>query len=83
MCYCFKTSFTSLPKHTTNYVIIIVITKYVEILVEILETSASLAMISTHYPSKWGTAVAQWLRYCATNCKVTGLIPEGVIGIFH
>jgi hypothetical protein len=26
-----------------------------------------------------GTAVAQWLRYCATNRKVTGSIPDGVI----
>ena len=30
-----------------------------------------------------GTAVAQWLRYCATNRKVTGSIPDGVTGIFH
>ena len=30
-----------------------------------------------------GTAVAQWLRRCATNRKVTGSIPDGVIGIFH
>jgi hypothetical protein len=29
------------------------------------------------------TAVAQWLRYCATNQKVAGSIPNGVIGIFH
>jgi len=28
-------------------------------------------------------AVAQWLRYCATNRKVAGSIPAGVIGIFH
>jgi hypothetical protein len=27
--------------------------------------------------------VAQWLRYCATNRKVAGSIPGGVIGIFH
>ena len=26
---------------------------------------------------------AQWLRCCATNQKVAGLIPDGVIGIFH
>jgi hypothetical protein len=32
---------------------------------------------------KPGTAVAQWLRYCATDRKVTGSIPDGVIGIFH
>jgi hypothetical protein len=28
-------------------------------------------------------AVTQWLRYCATNRKVAGSIPDGVIGIFH
>jgi hypothetical protein len=27
--------------------------------------------------------VAQWLWYCATNRKVAGSIPDGVIGIFH
>jgi hypothetical protein len=30
-----------------------------------------------------GTAVAQWLRCCATNQKVAGTIPDGVIRIFH
>ena len=30
-----------------------------------------------------GTAVAQWLRRCATNRQVAGWIPDGVIGIFH
>ena len=30
-----------------------------------------------------GTAVAQWLRCCATNRKVAGSIPDGGIGIFH
>jgi hypothetical protein len=30
-----------------------------------------------------GTAVAQWLRCCATNLKVAGSIPDGFIGIFH
>ena len=29
-----------------------------------------------------GTAVAQWLRYCATIRKVTGSIPAGVSGFF-
>ena len=29
------------------------------------------------------TAVAQWLRRCATNRMVAGSIPDGVIGIFH
>ena len=30
----------------------------------------------------WGTAVAQWLRCCATIRKVAGSIPAGVIGFF-
>jgi len=30
-----------------------------------------------------GTAVTQWLRCCATNQKVVGSFPAGVIGIFH
>jgi len=30
-----------------------------------------------------GTAVARWLRHCATNRKVAGLITGGVIGISH
>jgi hypothetical protein len=30
-----------------------------------------------------GTAVAQRLRYCATNRKVAGSIPDGVVGFFH
>ena len=34
-------------------------------------------------PFQLGTAVAQWLRCCATNRKVAGSIPAGVIGIFH
>jgi len=29
-----------------------------------------------------GTAVAQWLRCCATNRKVAGSIPVGVSGFF-
>jgi len=29
-----------------------------------------------------GTAVAQWLRCCATNRKVAGSIPAGVSGYF-
>ena len=31
----------------------------------------------------WGTGVAQWLRCCATNRKVAGSIPDGIIGVFH
>jgi len=29
-----------------------------------------------------GTAVAQWLRYYATNRKVAGSVPAGVSGFF-
>ena len=32
------------------------------------------------YIYKGGTAVAQWLRCCATNRKVAGSIPAGVSG---
>jgi hypothetical protein len=33
---------------------------------------------------EWGTLlVVQWLKHCATNRKVEGSIPDGVIGIFH
>ena len=32
---------------------------------------------------KGGTAVAQWLRCCATNRKVADSIPDGTIGNFH
>ena len=35
------------------------------------------------YPMEGGTAVALWLMCCATNWKVTGSIPDGVIGTFH
>jgi len=34
------------------------------------------------YTVHCGTAVAQWLRCCATNRKVAGSIPAGVIGFF-
>ena len=42
----------------------------------------SVMLISVHN-IKVGTAVAQWLRCCATNQKFAGSIPDGVIGIFH
>jgi hypothetical protein len=38
--------------------------------------------ICTHGIFTQGTAVAQWLRCCATNRKVAGSIPTGVIGFF-
>jgi len=30
-----------------------------------------------------GTRWRSWLKHCATSQKVAGLIPDGVIGIFH
>ena len=38
--------------------------------------------ITLSYFASWWTAVAQWLRCCATNRKVAGSIPAGVIGFF-
>ena len=38
--------------------------------------------ILKYYLTERGTAVAQWLRCCATNRKVAGSIPDGVIGFF-
>jgi len=35
------------------------------------------------YVDQAETAVAQCLRCCATDRKVAGSIPGGVIGIFH
>jgi hypothetical protein len=32
--------------------------------------------------TRLGIAVAQWLRYCATNQKVAGSIPDGVMEFF-
>jgi hypothetical protein len=33
--------------------------------------------------SKWGTRWRSWLRQCAASRKVTGSIPDVVIGFFH
>jgi hypothetical protein len=34
-------------------------------------------------PWSWGMRWHSWLRHCATSWKVTGSIPDGVIGIFY
>ena len=39
-------------------------------------------MLSIYYSVIRGTAVAQWLRRCATDRKVAGSIPAGVGGFF-
>ena len=41
----------------------------------------TLKGIRTGYPWNTGTAVTEWLRCCATNQKVAGSIPAGVIYI--
>jgi len=38
-------------------------------------------LISGRHQKFMGTAVAQWLRCCATNRMVAGSNPDGVIGI--
>ena len=46
------------------------------------ETFLFLRTIQLGIITSLGTAVAQWLGYCATNWKVAGSIPAGVNGIF-
>ena len=41
-----------------------------------------ISLHNTHIHYVAGTAVAQWLRCCATNRKVAGSIPAGVTGFF-
>ena len=38
-------------------------------------------LIYNTYKRKMGTAVAQWIRCCATNRNVAGSIPDGAIDI--
>jgi len=47
----------------------------------ILQSNLSWKWVATS--DMWGTAVAQKLRYYATNRKVAGSIPDGVTEIFH
>jgi len=44
--------------------------------------SSTSFTIHQGYLISHGTAVAQWLRCCATNQKATGSIPAGVSGFF-
>ena len=41
-----------------------------------------MRFINATYSIITGTAVAQWLKRCATNRKVAGSIPAGVSGLF-
>ena len=48
-------------------------------------TIRQIAWFNKYYVTAIGdrSGVAQWHRCCATNRKVTGSIPDGVIEIFH
>jgi hypothetical protein len=46
-----------------------------------MEIFIDIKSFRSHYGP--GVYSAQWLRCCATNRKVAGSIPDGVIGIFH
>jgi hypothetical protein len=48
-----------------------------------LSVSSTFRKILGSSPNSTGHEVAQWLRYCATNLKVAGSIPNGVIRIFN
>ena len=48
-------------------------------LILVLYLLVNICLMSTFL----GTAVAQWLRCCATSRKAAGSIPDGVIGIIH
>ena len=51
-------------------------------LIRILNTTTIAIIIITITTTTGGTPVAQWLRCCATNRRVTGSIPAGVSGFF-
>jgi hypothetical protein len=50
---------------------------------QVLRSSSYSHMICSCYVRRMGTAVAQWLRFCATNRKVAGSIPDDVTGFFR
>ena len=52
-------------------------------ILNLLQLNRGSFEIKHDYLMLLGTSVAQWLRCCATNRKVAGSIPAGVIAIFH
>jgi hypothetical protein len=54
----------------------------VNLLICYLDCIESNATFAQRMDPGRGTAVAQWLRFCATNRKVAGSIPDGVIEYF-
>jgi hypothetical protein len=56
--------------------------QFQDLMPKIIPASRKLLSFKIQYFKGQGQVVAQWLRHCATNWKVAGSIPEGVIGIF-
>ena len=52
------------------------------IIVVIITAIGQVKAIFGGLNTRLGSAVAQWLRCCATNGNVAGSIPSGVIGFF-
>ena len=50
--------------------------------IELTRYEKELSWINLTYCHEMGTAVAQWLKCCATNSKVAGSIAAGVSGFF-
>jgi len=69
-CYCFRDFFTECEAHCASSP------------VGPRESTAAKVNSEIHI-NILATAMAQWLRCCATNRKVACSIPAGVIGIFH
>jgi len=78
-------AFRNSEKGSKNYKIIYAgrNTTYCPVLSRIPHPANQPTITGVIYCSNKGTAVAQWLRCCATNRKVAGSIPAGVIGTFH
>jgi hypothetical protein len=56
---------------------------FIVILILIININMIIKITTTTTNSGGPLMLAQWLRYCATNRKVAGSIPDGVIGLFH
>jgi hypothetical protein len=54
-----------------------------EIMLELLHALHTTAQTNIWYLLGRGMQWHSWLGYCTTNQKVAGLIPNGVIEIFH
>jgi hypothetical protein len=55
----------------------------IRLMVHICNINTLRSIYCAYIHSTGGTRWRSWLRHCATSRKVTGSIPDGVIGIFH